>query len=148
MKKAIETRADGVPPLLVRQISLDEAAISALKLLFCTCPKWVWEESFCDLRLFALVDVADAGIPSPAAAALTVDADPQTVELLRFFVHPGFPQAGTSARLISGVADRLRAAGASRLRAKKPEEAKQLEQLLEVGFRRVPGAPGWMELAL
>jgi hypothetical protein len=148
MKKAIESRAAGVPPLLLRQISLDDAAVSALKLLYCSCPKWVWEEGFCDVRLFALVDVADAGIPSPAASALTVDVDRQTVELERFFVHPGFPQAGTTARLISGVADRLRAAGATRLRTRKPDDARQLEQLVEVGFRRSPGAPGWMELAL
>lgn len=148
MKRAKEQRPAGVPPLLLRQIPLDQAAASALKLLFCSCPQWVWEESGCDVRLFALVDVADAGVPSPAAAALTVEADQQTVELERFFVHPGFPQASTAARLISGVADRLRAAGAVRLRTKTPAEDKPVELLLEAGFRPAPGSAGWMEIAL
>ncbi|HEX2053144.1 MAG TPA: hypothetical protein VHJ78_05370, partial [Actinomycetota bacterium] len=108
----------------------------------------VWEESFCNVRLFALVDVADAGLPSPAAAALTVDLDQQTVQLERLFVHPGFPQASTTCRLVTGLADRLRAAGATLLRVRPGDDPKQLEQQLQAGFRRSAVAPGWMEIAL
>lgn len=147
-EEAIEIGRAGVPPLLLRQIDLSECGVSALNLLLGALPDRVNEAGRQGVRLFALVDVADAGLPCPAAAALTVDEDAETVEVRMFAVSPGFPRGSTTRRLMSGLADRLRAAGAKRLTVAIPSERRGRERLQAAGFREVPASAGWMEIAL
>lgn len=145
--KEIDEAGTSVPPLLLQQVKLPDAAASALKLLFCGCETWAWD-GHCGIRLFALVDVADGGLPYPAAAAITVDIDPDTVELRSFSVNPSFPAGVLTGRLVSGIADRLRAAGTKRLVAASGDRGEQAGRLSQAGFDEpYPGAR-WLEIAL
>ena len=145
--KEIEQAGTVVPPLLLQQVKLGDAAASALKLLFCGCETWAWD-GHCGVRLFALVDVADGGLPYPAAAAVTVDMDPDTVELRTYSVNPGFPAGLLTGRLVSGIADRLRAAGTKRLVVASAGDDEQAARLEAAGFvEPFPGAR-WREIAL
>jgi hypothetical protein len=136
-----------VPPLLLQQVKLGEAAASALKLLFCGCETWAWD-GHCGIRLFALVDVADGGLPYPAAAAVTVDMDPDTVELRTFSVNPGFPAGLVTGRLVSGIADRLRASGTKRLVAAAGRNDERADRLSAAGFDEPFPGSQWLEIAL
>ena len=138
-----------LPPLLLRQVDLGDAACSALKLLFCRADAGIWNELRCRVRLFELVDVAGAELTSSVAAALTVDVDLETVELQRYSVNPGYPQGLVSGRLLCGVADRLRAGGAKRLLIAAPTDIEEIGELWSAGFRKAPAAgSGWLELSL
>jgi hypothetical protein len=149
MKKTNEIDQVGtlVPPLLLQQVKLGDAAASALKLLFRGCETWGWD-GHCGIRLFALVDVADGGLPFPAAAAVTVDIDPDTVELRTFSVNPGFPEGPMTGRLVSGIADRLRAAGTKRLVVAAGRTDEQAARLSAAGFDEPYPGGQWLEIAL
>jgi hypothetical protein len=150
MKKTVEseTAMPVVPPLLLRQVDLGDAAASALKLLFCSADVEVWNEGRCGVRLFELVDVAEGSAGTPVGAALTVDVDPETVELHRFSVNHSFPGRLVTGRLITGIADRLRAAGAKSLLVATPSEIEQIGELWSAGFRKAVAEGDWLELSL
>jgi hypothetical protein len=137
-----------VPPLLLRQVELSDAAGSALKLLFCSFDAEILSQGRCGVRLFELVDVAAGDDSAPAAAGLTVDVDPETVELHRYTVNPGFPPLLVTGRLISGIADRLRAAGAGSLLVATPGDIEEIGALWSAGFRKSLAGGEWLELSL
>jgi hypothetical protein len=150
MKKTVEseTATPVVPPLLLRQVDLGDAAGSALKLLFCSPDAEVWNEGRCGVRLFELVDVAEGSTSAPVGAALTVDVDPETVELRRLSVNRAFPGPLVTGRLITGISDRLRAAGAKGLLVATPSEIEQIGELWSAGFRKAVAEGDWLELSL
>lgn len=135
-----------VPPLLLRQVDLGSAAGGALKLLFCGAGAEAQVAG--GVRLFELVDVAAGSSDSPVGAALTVDIDPQTVQLYRFVVHPAFPGKLLAGRLITGVADRLRASGTKSLMVATPSDVEEIGQLWSVGFRKAVADDERLELSL
>ncbi|MEX0789293.1 MAG: hypothetical protein WD178_00800 [Actinomycetota bacterium] len=148
-KGSKQVEAPAVPPLLLRQVELNDAAHGALKLLFCSFDAEVWNEGRCGVRLFELVDVAAGGDESaPAAAALTVDIDPETVELRHYVVNPGLPTRFVTGRLICGIADRLRAAGAGSLLVAAPDDIERIGELWTTGFRKSLAEGEWLELSL
>lgn len=149
MKKiaASEAATPAVPPLLLRQVDVGEAAGSALKLLFCSYDPELWNEG-CGVRLFELVDVAAGNHSPPVGAALTVDLGPVTVELHRFAVNPAFPGRPVTGRLIAGIADRLRAAGAKSLLVATPTQVDEIGELWSAGFRKAVAEGEWLELSL
>jgi len=150
MKKARESEQPGVPhlpPLLLRQVELSEAAGSALSLLFCSFDEEMLNENRGGVRLFELVDVAAGDRSAPVAAALTVDVDADTVEMQRYTVNRCFPSRLTG-RLISGIADRLRAAGASSLLVAAPTDVEEIGELWSAGFRKALAGCEWLELSL
>lgn len=137
-----------LPPLLLRQVELSDAAGAALKLLFCSFDAEVLNDGRCGVRLFELVDVAAGDRSAPVAAALTVDVDADTVEMQRYTVNRSFPSRLVSGRLISGVADRLRAAGASSLLVAAPTDIDEIGELWSAGFRKSLAGCEWLELSL